>query len=231
MNQNIKNKRGFKSTSSLNTTISIVLVQKDAQKVSEYLAKAQNSQTKRVIDIKDFNFANFKYSDLVIQYRDHPYSIFCKNTLCRNIVVDISKIMKTNCICFVYEDCSGCSGYYLYKNGHLLESYSYGLDYTEEIAGDDQDYIKEIEENKNARFDTWLSDGHHEYLFFSKIRKVTKEEIKDFSTFIDNFFKSQDAWLPDLKYILPGYISGKKKIKFNFDCLNEEELPIVYAVI
>ena len=202
MNHEIKNKKGFELTKGLNT-ISIALVKIEAKELSEYLAQMCEGQIKQIKEIRNFDFSNFKYSDLVVQYPDHHYSIFCKATLIDDIVRELTKRLKTNSIVFHHEDCSGWSGYYLYKNENLLESYSYGLDYTDDFYGDDEKLIKEYEASKNSKFNTWASDGYYEYLLYSKIRTVTKEEIKDYPTFIDNFFRSQDAWLPDLSYILP----------------------------
>ena len=127
MSEEIKNRRGFELT--CNSTIGIALVKTDAKKVSEHLAEACNGEIKKIERIQDFNFTNFKYTDLVVQYQAHLYSIFCQGFLFKNIIINISKILKTRCLHFEYEDCSGASGYSLYQDGICLESYIYGIDY------------------------------------------------------------------------------------------------------
>ena len=230
MSREIKNRRGFEITDVLNTT-GIALVKADAEKVSQHLAKACNGRSQKIDEIQAFDFANFKYSDLVTQYKDHPYSIFCKSILFKDIILDISKTLKTRCLYFEHEDCSSWSGYYLYQDGICLESYSHGCDYTEDFTGGDPKLLKKYRENRNNRYDTWAVYKGSEYLFFSRLRTASKAEIIDYRTFIDNFFKLQDAWLPNLHFILPSYISNTEEIKFDFDYLNLDELLTAYVII
>ena len=229
MSQKIQNRRGFEIIDGLNT-IGIALVKADAEKVSQHLAKARDGRSQKIDNIQAFNFANFKCSDLVIQYKKHPYSIFCKSILFKDIILDISEILKTRCLYFEHEDCSSWSGYYLYQDGICLESYSYGYDYTEEFTGGDLELLKEYRENRNNRYDTWTVNNYSEYLFSSRLRTATKEEITDHLTFLDNFFKSQDTWLPNLHFISPSYISNTE-IMFDLDYPNLDELLTAYIII
>ena len=226
--QEIRNKRGFELASRLNT-IGIVLVKADAERVSQHLAYVHSGTSRKIACVQDFNFASYRNVGLVVQqYKNHPYSMFCYCTFIE-IAWFLSKAFRTDCLYFYQDDCSSWSGYKFYSDGVCTESYSYGLDYEKDVCGDDPELLQKWRQDREAGTDTWVIERGLEYQFSSQIRTVTKEELLTPLEFIDSFFKSQDAWLPDPYFFLPSYISEGVE-KFDLGDVNCDEVLDVYLL-
>ena len=227
--QEIRNKRGFELASRLNT-IGIVLVKADAERVSQHLAYVHSGTSRKIARIQDFNFAKYWNAELVVQFKGHPYSIFCYSPKpFRNIASDISKDLKTDCLCYETEDCSGWSGYKFYWDGSCLESYEYGSDYEDEFCGDDPKLLQKWRQKRETKNDTWVVDRGCESLFSSRIQTATKEELLNPLEFMDSFFKSQNAWLPNSRFFSPSYMS-EDIAKFDLGDVNCDEVLDVHLL-
>jgi hypothetical protein len=198
----IMQKRGF-GLKEYPTSFGFVLVKAEIEEISVNLANLVNGFLVRDVyrnaDQVDSNWL------LVWQYTNHSWTTFqypvCKEDIPRRL----SKILNTSCIYFQYEDVSGWQGYNLWKDGKIVESYSFGLDYREEMA----EALEELEDEMPEELDHGMPWGinttsdsrDHQFLFRSDLRSVSESDVKNSDSFLDSFFISQDAWLPSLSDI------------------------------
>jgi hypothetical protein len=200
----IENRRGFE-LNDYPTSFTVVLVKARVSEVSKALAEFMKTSVIQDVYI-NFEQVNDASLTLVWQYLGHAWSVFYLDGACREDVPrTLSQNMKTDCIYFQYEDTSGWEGYELFRNGISLEAYSFGLDYREEMAEFLEDIEVEIPESSDNRMswdiNTTDDDDYHQFLFQSSLRSVSGDEIKNSQVFVNNFFISQNAWLPDWENI------------------------------
>ncbi len=187
-----------------------ILVKADIDEVSTTLARL-----KSVTIFKNF-YSNFEacaaYDYLVWQYFGHDWTIL-EDKLCQaELSEQLSKILKTDSIYYSYEKTSGWQGYDFFRNGKKIESYSYGIDYYQEMP----EVAEPTQEEKNYKssYNSYdIKDEKRGYLFsfYSNIRTALDDEIKNEKPFLNNFFVSQNAWLPSYKYM--PYIDENAKKK------------------
>lgn len=101
----------------------------------------------------------------------------------------LSEEFSTKAIYFYFGDASGWMGYKLFENGEEVEEYSFGMSYEEEMEemGVTQPY-KEGTVITNDEQD-------NQYLFWSKNRNKTAEEITSGEKFIDDFLCEEQAYI------------------------------------
>jgi hypothetical protein len=198
----IENRRGFE-LNDYPTSFSIVLVKSRMSEVSRALAEFMKTSVIQdvYINFEQVNDANFT---LLWQYAGHTWSTFRLDGACKQEVPrTLSENMKTDCIYFQYEDTSDWKGYELFRNGISLEAYDFGLDYREEIAELFEEMEEEMPVDSNNGIswdiDTTDDDDYYQFLFRSSLRSVSEDKVKNPQVFINDFFVSQDAWVPDWK--------------------------------
>lgn len=192
----ISNQRGF-SLNMYPASFSFVLVKAEIEEVSSSLANIVNgSLIKDVYKNPEQVDTNFL---LVWQYTNHDWTMF-EYLVCRgDIPRKLSKTLKTDCIYFQYEDVSGWEGYNLFKDGEIVESYSFGLDYREEMAEafeEEGGMPEQLDHGIPWDINTADNQLNYQFLFRSTLRSVAEDEIKSYKSFLNNFFISQSAWLP-----------------------------------
>jgi hypothetical protein len=101
-----------------------------------------------------------------------------------DVARELSAELGADVIYFSFGDASGWMVYDFFQKGEKVESYGFGEDYSEEMGGD-----------YNSPWNIESSDGETQWGFSSKLRKVSEPEIKKGEAFIDEFFKSQNAYL------------------------------------
>jgi hypothetical protein len=99
----------------------------------------------------------------------------------------LSEELGVDAIYFAFGDASGWMVYDFFQKGEKVESYGFGEDYSEEMEEMGADYT--------SPWDMESSDGETQWGFSSALRKVSEEEIQKGEAFIDEFFKSRDAYL------------------------------------
>lgn len=104
-----------------------------------------------------------------------------------NTAKKISDELDTDVIYFGFGDASGWMVYDFFQNGEKVESYGFGVDYSEEMEEMGADY--------KSPWDIETSDGDTQWGFSSKLRQASEQEIQKGEAFIDEFFKSQNAYL------------------------------------
>jgi len=99
----------------------------------------------------------------------------------------LSDELDTDAIHFAFGDASGWMIYSFFQKGEKVESYGFGEDYSEEM--------EEMGAEYTSPWDVETSDGETQWGFSSKLRKASEQEIQKGEAFIDEFFKSRNAYL------------------------------------
>jgi hypothetical protein len=104
-----------------------------------------------------------------------------------DIARELSAELGADVIYFAFGDASGWMVYDFFQKGEKVESYGFGGDYSEEM--------EEMGGEYTSPWDIETSDGETQWGFTSKLRKASEQEIQKGEAFIDEFFKSQNAYL------------------------------------
>ncbi len=115
------------------------------------------------------------------QLQDSAWTVLAGNG---DVARKLSAELAADAIYFGFGDASGWMIYDFFQNGEKVESYGFGEDYSEEMGG-----------NYASPWDIETSDGETQWGFSSKLRKASEQEIQKGEAFIDEFFKSQNAYL------------------------------------
>ncbi|MEL7246088.1 MAG: hypothetical protein AAGM40_27705 [Cyanobacteria bacterium J06573_2] len=207
MNSEIENKRGF-DLDDYPGSFGYILIKAGIDEVSSTVAKLKSTTVVKYL------YTNFSersdYGYLVWQYFGHDWTMFEYGVCQPKLPQKISKILKTDSIYYEYEDTSGWEGYSFFRNGVEIEGYSFGLDYFEEMA-ESAEYAEE-EFDLQSQYDSYIKDENRDYLFSfrSSIRNASDDEIKNENKFLNRFFISQNAWLPDYNFM--PYVDENGKI-------------------
>jgi hypothetical protein len=102
----------------------------------------------------------------------------------RKIAEAMSSKFSTEAIYFFCSDNSGELGYELFDNGDLVEEYISGPDYSEDFEQPERREGTIVASRKACQF-----------VFWSRDRKKTGNEIIDENRFIDEFLRSKDAYI------------------------------------
>jgi len=209
-----RERRGYE-VSSFPSSSEAVLVKANIDTVSSTLASLHKGKLK--IDIAKKNIEIPNNCVVIYQLKGHLWSMFLTNHTMsggfggpkrNNHAQTLSKELHTLSILLEHEDTSGWTSYLLFKQGKEIEGYSFGYDYSVEIedAFDEIEKMKEETTSKETtqapdrKLDIDITDGEDQILFYSKLRKVAEVEVKKRNKFIDAFFISQDAYMPDFDF-------------------------------
>ncbi|MGB3756001.1 MAG: hypothetical protein WBA07_06455 [Rivularia sp. (in: cyanobacteria)] len=198
MKSEIKNKRGF-DLKDYSASFGYVLVKAVIDEVSSTLAKLKSATA--IGDVYNNSTECSDYGYLVWQYFGHDWTIFEYEVCESEFPQKISRILKTDSIYYEYEDTSDWEGYTFFENGVEIEGYSFGLDYFEEMA-ESAEYRGE-EFDLQSYYNDFIKDEDRDYLFSFKstIRNASDREVKNEKQFVNDFFISQNAWLPSYEYM------------------------------
>jgi hypothetical protein len=196
----LPSKRGF-ALFDLSNEAAYVLLKAPADKVAEALAKKWGGAVTR--DVYGKPADAILNGAVVFQLKGHPYSIYA--TIAEEDfdeeVAALSKELATDAITFANSDFSGWSFVSVYRNGEEVEALHWGEDLTElGLAAP-----SESEWNTTTKITTDYGDGVQitdQWLFRSKLRKVTETELQQGEKFNDALFKQYDAFLPDADNML-----------------------------
>lgn len=220
----IKQQRGFSSNPFCYAS-GFVFVKNNIDLVSHSLSELLDGL---VVQDVYTNFQEVNSEGLLVwQYIGHNWTMF-KYFLCQpNVAKKLSEKLNTDCISFQYEDTSGWTKCCFYRNGVNSETYSFGLDYREERGyWLEESGEKVIQTDCGVSWDLNVRDEERDYqfLFRSTLRSVTEKEVKQPTEFLNNFFISQNAWLPADMDTIPwfnenGFLSIEQSIFVRVDWL------------
>lgn len=196
----IENKRGF-DLKDYACSFGYVLVKASIDEVSSTFAKLKSATL-----IKDVYENSTECSDfgfLVWQYFGHDWTMFecgvCESKFPQNI----SGTLGIDAIYYEYEDTSDWEGYTFFRNGVSIEDYGFGADYFEEIIESGEYEGEEFDLQVQSYYKDYIKDEDRDYIFSFKstIRNASDDEIKNEKKFLNDFFISQNAWLPNYEYM------------------------------
>jgi hypothetical protein len=186
----LASKRGF-DLEDWSNEMAYVLIKADAAKAADALAAAW--QGKVVKDVFGKELSEERGHGLIYQLKGHPWSIFaCDNSDLEKLTPVLSR--DADVLVFWQSDFNGWAGVELYRGGEEVEAVHWGG--VEEKLGEDANASKWHAEGKFNRTyeDITMTDS---FLFRSKLRKMTPEELGKGDAVVDEFFVKHDAYLPD----------------------------------
>lgn len=196
----IENKRGF-DLNDYPGSFGYVLVKAGIDEVSSTLAKLKSTTV--IKDVYNNSTECSDYGYLVWQYFGHEWTMFEYGVCQSEFPQKTSRILKTDTIYYEYEDTSDWEGYTFFRNGVEIEGYSFGLDYFEEMAESAEYRGEEFDLQLQTYYNDYIKDEDRDYLFSFKstIRNASDNEVKNEKQFVNDFFISQNAWLPSYDYM------------------------------
>jgi hypothetical protein len=140
-------------------------------------------------------------SGLVFRHAGQKYGVAVYPGLNLDVAQNMSKGMRTRTISLLHDDTSGWTEYRVFENGENVETYTWGEDYSEEMAefadetGDEG--ITAMNSDKGRPWDHRQTENGEAYQFRSSLRKVDAAEVTKSEPFLDAALRAVDAWLPD----------------------------------
>jgi hypothetical protein len=209
----ISHKRGFE-LDNYPGSCAFVLVKAEVANVSHALAALLQ---KPLIEDVYRNYENINIDQLLIwQYINHSWTLFGyeirkRDEVCKQEIPQaISASLNTDCICFEYEKVSGWHGYRLFRNGEVVETYSFGIDYRPDWIefhyGSAGNFPEETDHGIPWNINTTDEKGY-QFLFRSTLQSVLEDAVKNPKVFLNSLFIGQDAWLPSSAY-MPSIVGG-----------------------
>jgi hypothetical protein len=200
----IASKRGF-GLEDWSNEAAYVLVKTDAAKMADLLAKVLTSTVVPNVLGKpaDENAAQA----LVFQLSGHSWSIVAiPGDFWEKFVPALST--NADVIVFSHSDFNAWASVKLFRGGEEVEAVHWGP--AGDGLGEDADASKwHTTGTVTTEYEGITSDDT--YLFRSKLRKLTPADLQKGEVFIDEFFKQQDAYLPDAEQ-MPWYDYDTKTI-------------------
>ena len=105
---------------------------------------------------------------------------------------ELSKEFSTETIYFYFGDASGWMGYQLFVYGEEKEEYSFGVSYEEEMMEMGIDLAEQTGKEGTV---VATNEQDQQFMFWSRIRTQTENEICTGEKFIDEFLRSHKAYL------------------------------------
>jgi hypothetical protein len=182
----------------------LVLVRGPAKEVAAQLAKLWDSEAEAVDPVHKPG-QNPDMAGVVFRHAGHDWSVFISggghdDELARAL----SEAMKTRVLSLQHEDTAGWTDFRVFDGGQNVETYTYGPDYDDEIAGLAEELGEELGDEGPAMMPTdagkpWDHKLKHEgndFRFRSTLRKVSASAVPDEKQMLDDAFKASGAWLP-----------------------------------
>ncbi|WP_017663024.1 ankyrin repeat domain-containing protein [Baaleninema simplex] len=165
----------------------LILVKGDVEQVAEALCRVRNATVwKHDVFEQEVELTNECF--IVFKFHGHSWTVIheevvysWKNGLKDKDARAISQQLQTQAIEYGVSDTAGVIGYKLYDRGELLEEFE---DFCENDFSDKQ---------SNPEPNTLYGDS---WKFYSTRRQIEPNDVKTPFDFVDEFFKSQDAYVP-----------------------------------
>jgi hypothetical protein len=186
-------RRGF-ALHDLSNEAAYVLVKADAAKVADAVAKQLNGHVTRDAYGKSLND---EAGTIVYQLAGHPWSIYTimPDDKFGEQAAALSLELGTDVLTFASSDFNGWSFVALYRAGDEVEAIDWGGE------GDELGADADLSKWDSHGIVSHVYDGiemNDSFLFRSKLRKATEQELAQGEAFIDATFKTHDAYLPDV---------------------------------
>ncbi|MEM7713656.1 MAG: hypothetical protein AAF349_08800 [Cyanobacteria bacterium P01_A01_bin.68] len=200
MNSKIENKRGF-DLKDYACSFGYVLVKAPIDEVSSTFAKLKSATL--IKDVYDNSKECSNFGFLVWQYFGHHWTMFecgvCESKFPQNI----SGTLGIDAIYYEYEDTSDWEGYTFFRNSVNIEDYGFGTDSFEEMIESGEYEGEEFDLQVQSYYKDCIKGEDRDYIFSFKstIRNASDDEIKNENKFLNDFFISQNAWLPDYNFM------------------------------
>ncbi|PPT08243.1 hypothetical protein CKA32_005723 [Geitlerinema sp. FC II] len=165
----------------------LILVKGDVEQVAEALCRVRNATVwKHDVFEQEVELTNECF--IVFKFHGHSWTVIheevvysWKNGLKDKDARAISQQLQTQAIEYGVSDTAGVIGYKLYDRGELLEEFE---DFCENDFSDKQ---------SNPEPNTLYGDS---WKFYSTRRQIEPSDVQKPFDFVDEFFKSQDAYVP-----------------------------------
>lgn len=169
---------------------SYVLVKGDAAKTAEVLAGVWKGKV--VKDVLGRPAKDNAIQMVVFQLAGHPWTICACDASQFELIT--RALSNTDVLVAWQSDFNGWSGVELYRGGEEVEAVHWGPD--GDKLGEDADAAKWQTRAEIVRKNEYESYADA-FLFRSKARKVTSQDLQKGDAFIDDMFRAHDAYLPD----------------------------------
>jgi hypothetical protein len=200
----IASKRGF-GLEDWSNEAAYVLVKADAAKMADMLAKATTAKV--VMNVLDKPADEEAAQAIVYQLAGHSWSIVA---IPGDVWETFVPALSTNAdvIVFSHSDFNAWASVKLFRGGEEVEAVHWGP--AGDGLGEDADASKwHTSGTVTTTYEDIASDDT--YLFRSKLQKLTPADLQKGEAFINEFFKQQDAYLPDAEQ-MPWYDYDTKTI-------------------
>ena len=104
---------------------------------------------------------------------------------------ELSQEFSTKAIYFYFGDASGWMGYKLFTDGEESEEYSFGISYEEEMM----EMGRDLEDTRKEGTVVVTNEDEEQFIFWSRIRSQTEDEICGGEKFIDQFLRTHKAYI------------------------------------
>jgi hypothetical protein len=185
-------RRGF-ALHDLSNEAAYIMVKMDAAKAAEAIAKQMKGNLTKNAYGKT---TDVETGTIVYQLAGHPWSIYAimPDEHFDDDAAALSRELGTDVLTFASSDFNGWSFVALYRGGDEVEAIDWGTE--GDGLGADADLSK---------WDSHGSISHtyedieftDQFLFRSKLRKASEQELQQGEAFVDAMFKQYDAYLPD----------------------------------
>ena len=202
----IAERRGYAITDLSHATVSYVFVRAAAADAAKALAGLSDGKAVDVMPPHPMpDEVNDQRGRLLFQFKGHPWTVFMGSYDDHDDAALYLSLAGYDVLSFCNEDTSGWSEVVLYRGGEEVEKLTWGLDYSDEMAelqGDDGEKTEPDHSGWDAvaavvtDAELGMKDA---FLFRSKLRKATAEDLQRGEAFVDETFRFHDAYLMDVK--------------------------------
>ena len=188
-------KRGF-ALSDLSSDAAYVLVKADAARVAEAIAESLGGEV--TADAYGKSPAEDQGGTIVFRLQGHPWTVFAlwPDDEFDRSMAELSKELQADVLTFAHSDLSGWSFVHLYRNGQEVESLHWGEDPSDLglAAPTEADWDMTTKVTTDHGDEVSITDL---WLFRSKLRKISEQDLQQGEAFNDALFMHYDAYLPD----------------------------------
>lgn len=170
--------------------IGFVLVRAGVAEASQAVAQLKNSQVCGNAWGKKLR----NNSWVVFQIKDNPWSLLVYHAGEDRLPSQLSRSLDCEVLYYFHEDTAGWTSFSYYRSGEKVETFTFGLDYSEDFEEFGEEMGQSTDDGKPWDFD--LRRDGEQFLFRSECRKVEESELLKVDEFLDECFRARDAWLP-----------------------------------
>jgi len=147
-----------------------------------------------------------KLQTIVSQIAGHDWSLFLWfEPESDAFVTELSREMDTTLLRIAYSDFTGWQFIDVYQGGESVEAMHWGLDYSEELGRSD---LTEWDTHTTVTTNDDGIEMTDQFLFRSKLRKISEAELSKGDAFADSLLREHDAYMPKSEEIPWLYQNG-----------------------